>query len=515
MKNINKYLILASLFLTMGCTGNFDDMNTNPQAFTTLAKSDLTSVFKGAENVSLRFVDYQITQGLYSDLYAQYYATNVTYFGTDRYNYVSGWEQSAWGRIYNEVVPRLKTIYNNVDANSGEAALANIVWVYAFHHLADYHGSIPYLGAGEGSAVPYNSTKDIYYDFFDKLTSAVNTLKSLPSGTKIFADGDLCYQGDVSKWIKFANTLRLRLAMRISNVDPSKAKTEAEAAYAAGVFDSNSDNTSYTTSSSDWSFYNQLAMCAAWNEFSMSSTIYSYLKGWSDPRLAIYYQPAAKSGKFASLRNGTPASDLVNERNKGVSNSNVGTKWVSYTGTTTTPHYDAPYDIMCYAEALFLRAEGALNGWSMGGTAKELYEAGIRASMQQWGVSNSNIEGYISSTANPAAPEDYYNSPAVCSNLPVKWGASESVQRQQIGTQKWLALFPNGPEGWAEFRRTGYPTMYPVVESDNSSLPQGKFIQRIQYPTDEYSNDKAELEKGIELIGGSDVESAPLWWAKK
>lgn len=515
MKNINKYLIIAFLFLTMGCTGNFDDLNTNPQAFTTLNKGDLTNVFKYAENTSLRFFNYQITQGLYGDLYAQYYATNVTYFGSDRYNYVSAWESDVWSRTYNVIVPNLKTIFSYVDANSGEAALANIIWVYTFHHLADYHGVIPYLGAGEGNTVPYNSTKDIYYDFFDRLASAVNNLKSLPSGTKIFADGDLCYQGDVSKWLKFANTLRLRLAMRISGIDPAKAKTEAEAAYADGVFNSNSDNALLTSSSGNYAFYNHLAMCSAWNEFSMSSTIYSYFKGWNDPRLGIYFQPSAKSGKFASLRNGTPASDLVNERNKGISNSNIGTKWVTYNGTTAAPNYDASFDVMCYAEALFLRAEGALNGWSMGGTAKDLYEAGIRASMQQWGVSNSKVEEYISSTANPVAPEDFYNSPAVCSNLPVKWGTSESIQRQQIGTQKWLALYPNGPEGWAEFRRTGYPTMYPVVVSDNSSIPQGKFIQRLQYPINEYSNDKAELEKGLELIGGSDVESAPLWWAKK
>lgn len=514
MKTRYYYLMLIWGFIAAGCTGDFEEINTNPYAFTTLGKSDLTSVFKGAENNALRFNTYQVTQGLFADLYAQYYATNVTYFATDRYNYVSGWNSDAWANIYTNTVPKLRTIFENVDEKSGEAALAHIIWVYTFHLLADYHGSIPYIGAGEGESVPYNSTKDIYYDFFERLTKAVNNLKSLPSGTTVFAEGDLCYNGNIEKWIKFANTLKLRLAMRLSNIDPSKAKTEAEAAFASGVFSSNEDNAFYASSGTNYAFWNHLSMCAAWNEFSMSSTIYSYFKGWEDPRLPIYFQPAVKTGTFSSIRNGISREDLVQERNKGAYNSNIGTRWVSYSGTTATPIYDAPYHIMCYAEALFLRAEGAMNGWKMDGTPKELYEAGIRASMQQWGVDKTLTDSYISSTAKPAAPDDFHHSPAV-SDLQVKWSDNKNEQRQQIGTQKWLAIFPNGPEGWAEFRRTGYPTMYPVIRSENSSIPQGKFIQRLQYPQNEYSTNKEFLQKGIELIGGADVQGAPLWWAKK
>lgn len=362
--------------------------------------------------------------------------------------------------------------------------------------------------------MPYNSQEEIYSDFFDRLTSAVNKLKNLPGGTTVFAKGDLCYNGNVDKWIKFANTLRLRLALRISNANPSKAKSEAEAAYAAGVFTSNDDNAFYQTNASNGNFWNDLSKVAGWNEFSMSSTIYSYLKGWNDPRLSVYYQPAAGTGQFASIRNGMPSSDIVNTRNQGVSNSNIGTKWVTYSGTNITPNYAAPFEIMCYAEALFLRAEGAMNGWNMGGTAKELYESGIRASMQQWGVDESLIDPYIASTSVPAAPGDFYESPAVC-NLQVKWAGDEATQRQQIGTQKWLAIYPNGPEAWAEFRRSGYPTMYPIIKSDNSSLPQGMFIQRLEYPQNEYNSDKRELEKGIEMLGGKDDQSVKLWWAKK
>lgn len=513
MKKIAMILISVLCLVSSGCTGDFEEMNTNPNAFTSLGKKDLEGLFKGAETYAYRFCDHQVTQELFSDLYSQYFATNVSYFSSDRYNYNSSWESAAWSGSYVRIAPNLVTILNNVESNSGEAALSYIIWVYTFHHLVDYHGPIPYEGIGMGDTAPFSEEKDIYYDFFEKLTTAVNNLKALPSGTTIFPSGDLIYSGQIDKWIKFANTLRLRLAMRISNVDPSKARTEAEAAYASGVFASNDDNANYTTSSANVEFLNQFSRSSGWNEFSMSSTIYSYLKGWSDPRLPIYFQPAAGTGQFASIRNGMPAADVVKERNQGVNNSNIGTKWVTYEGTTPSAVLDAPYEIMCYAEALFLRAEGALNGWNMGGDAQSLYEAGVRASMEQWGVEESLIDTYIQSTATPAAPGDYYDSPAVCS-LQVKWAGDEKTQRQQIGTQKWLAIYPNGPEGWAEFRRTGYPEMYTIIKSDDNSLPQGTFIQRLRYPDNEYNIDSKELERGIEMLGGVDNQSISLWWAK-
>ncbi|MGH2645783.1 MAG: SusD/RagB family nutrient-binding outer membrane lipoprotein, partial [Chitinophagaceae bacterium] len=100
-------------------------------------------------------------------------------------------------------------------------------------------------------------------------------------------------------------------------------------------------------------------------------------------------------------------------------------------------------------------------------------------------------------------------------DIPVKWAAGEDEERQQIGTQKWLAIYPDAMEAWAEFRRTGYPTMYPVVESDNLDLPQGTFIQRLPYPSLEYSTDLQQVQQGVTLLGGPDKVSTPLWWAKK
>lgn len=515
MNKLYKYAILAVGVAVMpGCTGDFEEMNTDPDNFVSLDEGDLSGLLIGIIGNMITYNDYQVTKGLFCDLYSQYFATNVTYFASDRYTYVSSWEDTMWN-IYQQIGVRVVAIKEIAGEDSPEAALADILWVYAFHGFTDYHGPIPYFGSCEGEGVAFNPQDEIYDDFFERLENAVSILKNEASGSTVLADGDYIYGGDVDKWIKFANTLRLRLALRISAVEPEMAKTEAEAAYASGVFESNDDNAIYACDSSNSLFYNYLSRTSMWNEYSMTSTIYSYLKGWSDPRLSIYFQPAASTGEFSSIRNGMPTSD-INDRNytTGAYTSNMGTLWVVYDDDgNISANLDKDFEVMLYPEALFLRAEGALNGWSMGGTAEDLYEEGIRASMEYWGVEESLIDPYISSTAVPAAPGDFYDSEAVCS-LQVKWGSSESIQRQQIGTQKWLALYPNGMEAWAEYRRSGYPTMYPIIDSDDSDLPEGTFIQRLNYPEIEYTSDEDNVMGGVELLGGVDSQATPLWWSK-
>jgi hypothetical protein len=134
--------------------------------------------------------------------------------------------------------------------------------------------------------------------------------------------------------------------------------------------------------------------------------------------------------------------------------------------------------------------------------------------MKQWGISDAAaISAYISSAKTPIAPGDQQNSPAL-SNIPVKWGTSEAQQREQIGTQKWLAVFPDGIEAWAEFRRTRYPKLYPPVNSDNADVPQGQFLRRIPFLDLEKNTNKAAVDAAAGLLGGPDKASTPLWWDK-
>jgi hypothetical protein len=512
LKNNLLFLFIAMSFLS--CTKTFNNINTDPGSLTSVGKLEFGYMFSRAQSgACMNQGYYQTVQNLYADLYAQYFALNTTSFQTDRYVMNDGWLPRLGVVTYVFTVPQLKTIIDNSDSTSGEAALANIMWVYAFHHLTDYFGPVAYFQAGEPiTPIPYDSQKSIYLDFFKRLDAATSILKN--SGkTNVFGTSDLIFGGNVAKWITFANTLRLRLALRISKALPDVAKQQAEAAVAGGVMTDVSQS-AWILKTLNGSDGNGLTRIASFHEFSMSSTMASYLKGYNDPRLTVYFQPTITDGQFRSIRNGTPAADLTKSANSGANTSNVGTYWVQWNGSTWVPNLTAKQPVMYAAEAYFLRAEGALNGWNMGGSAQSLYEQGIAMSLKEWKITDATVvSNYIQSSAVPAAPDDFANSPAV-SDAPVKWSSTESVEREQIGIQKWLATYPDGMEGWASFRRSGYPKMYPVVESDNADLPQGTFIQRLPYASSEATTNAIELAKGVQLLGGPDKVSTPLWWAK-
>jgi hypothetical protein len=173
---------------------------------------------------------------------------------------------------------------------------------------------------------------------------------------------------------------------------------------------------------------------------------------------------------------------------------------------------------MYAAESWFLRAEGALNEWDMGGTAEELYNKGIEASMKSWGITDQTvIDDYTNGISLPVAPapESGWNTPPL-TDIPVKFSTVKEKQREQIGTQKWIALYPGDMEAWAEMRRTGYPKMYPLIHSDNPDMPKDQMIRRIVFPDRAYQTDPKSTEAAVSLLGpGGDKVSTKLWWDVK
>jgi len=509
------YFILVLLIGITSCTKDFEEINTNPSKITVVGARELGYMFSRAQSAATIHRPYtQTISILMPDLYAQYYALTTTSFTTDRYALNDGWLSRPAIITYVLVMPQLQAIFNNTAANSEEYALANIMKAYTFHRFTDQFGPVPYFGAGStASSVAYDTQEAIYDDLFKRLDSAVTNLKA-STKANVFGAQDLIYSGDISKWISFANTLRLRMALRISKISPDRAKREAEAAVLGGTMATNLQ-TATIQRSLNGDDANGLASNAANNEFSMSSTMASYLKGYADPRLKIYFQPAWGNGEYKGLRNGSSATAINLPGNRPAQTSNLGEGWVKANNDKTAwiPVLDRKQEVMSAAEAYFLRAEGVLNGWNMGGgTAKEYYEKGIELSLQQWGVTDLTvIQNYISSAAVPVAPADVANSPAVATT-PIKWSATETVQRAQIGTQKWLAIFPDGIEGWSEFRRTGYPVMYPLLQSDNADLPIGTFIKRLPYSSVEASTNAEGLAGGRKLLGGPDNAATRVWW---
>jgi hypothetical protein len=500
----------VAVMLASSCTKDYADINTDRNTIATVGDAEIPFLFSGAIE-SIPWSD-QVAQNLFADQYAQYFANTTAYFPSDRYTMVYEWVQNAFDPIYTRVVPQLQTIMEKKDPASAEVALANIWWAYAFHRVTDYWGPIPYFGIGQGGfSGPYDPQDKIYDDFFKRLAAAVATLESKRTEAP-FGNYDLLFNGDVNKWIKFANTLRLRLAIRISNVDPDRAKTEGEAAFAGGVFMSSPEDDVYAPKNTNES--NRLSQMSDWNEFRMSAAMESVLKGYDDPRASAYFIPAKTTGEFEGLRNGLTPEQVALPANSPDANSHVGPRWTSIPLGGIPNHLVTPQNVMAAAEAYFLRAEGALLNWNMGGTAKDLYEAGITNSMKQWGVTdNAAIQAYITSNAKPVAPNDYMNSPAL-SDIPVAFSNNIDEQKEQIATQKWLALFPDGVEAWADYRRGHYNKLYPVVNSDNPDItnPATQYIRRIPFLLSEKQANGTEVEKAVDLLGGEDKITTPLWW---
>lgn len=516
-KNLTRLLLVGLILVSsntwMACTGNFESINTSKNELNSLSETEIPYLFSRAQQQASYVAGaYQTAQNLFADLYAQYFATTTPNFQSDRYFMHRTWIEAHWNPIYTQVVPQLKTLFERTNPASSEYALASIWWVFSFHRLTDYYGPVPYFDAGiAANSVKYDAQSEIYDDFFKRLAAATAVLRTKTS-EKPYGKYDIIYAGDVTKWIKFANTLRLRLALRISKIDPARARTEAEAAIAGGLMTASTDDAMMVKSLTGED-YNGLATISGWGEFRMSASMESVLKGFNDPRMAIFFQPAYGTGTYEGLRNGLGSSELTHTLNTNDNNSNIGRRWIINTGSGSSWNRQlAVYqDIFHAAEAYFLLAEATLNGWNTGESAQSFYEKGIATSLIGWGITGEPVLNYISSSNTPIAPGDQQNSPAL-SNIPVSWGATEAIQREQIGTQKWLALYPDGMEAWAEFRRSGYPKLYHVVNSVNEDVPTTAFPKRIPFLLLEENSNTEAVKAAVNLLGGPDKASTPLWW---
>lgn len=504
-------LIILSAFIFNSCTKSFDERNTDPTRITDLSPTDLKALFPNAQWQGLALGGgnggYQRGVNAFADVYAQYFAVTQTAFASDRFDLTQPRLQNHWLRAYVFTMPSLLTILKQTTTPETKTlnAIARIWKVFTLHRVTDYYGPVPYFNIGSNEKnIAYDSQKDIYYDFFKELTEAAAVLKSNIAQPS-YGTQDLIYSGDNQKWLKFANSLRLRLALRISKVEPAKAKLEAEAAVADGVMtDITQDG--YLKVAADRP--HPLGYISAWNEFRMSTTMESLLKGYQDPRLASYFQPAVSDGQYRGVRNGMIPAEQVLTANGYNNASNLNDRFTPVKMNTE------PMSAMRSGEAYLLRAEGALNGWNMGGAASELYAKGIEMSMRTNGITDATvIANYINGISLPSAPGGYFNTPAL-TNIPVKFSTSIAIQREQIGTQKWIALFPDGQEAWAEARRSGYPKRYPVIHSDNPDVPVGSFVRRIVFLEYDKERNGTAVKAAEALLSGPDKASTPLWWDK-
>ncbi|HTJ52017.1 MAG TPA: SusD/RagB family nutrient-binding outer membrane lipoprotein [Cyclobacteriaceae bacterium] len=518
-KNKIKYITLAILILSVSCTGDFDKINTNPNTLTTdqlnatmAGPSFANALYKGISNASWAipgddYGTYGLITMLHSMLFSHYMSAGDPGYQTERNGINDGWRSRGWTRFYTLAVPSLRNAYTASEGNAEALAVLDIWKVYMFHRFTDSWGPVPYSKAGVGGAsIAYDSQESMYADFFKLLDAANTTLDASSESTiAIFKSYDKVYDGNIEKWRRFGNSLRLRLALRLSDVDASTAKTQAEAAVTAGVIESNTGSAYFATSSNE---YNDFVDVAKYWGFYMTADMESILKGYNDPRLAIWFE-ANSNGHFVGQPNGGPTV------------RDWSTDTLSMTNQTTTfaDNVKKPIEIMMASETSFNLAEGALNGWSMGsGTAQSYYEKGISLSLQQWGVTNSSaINTYIAGTSTAADPTfaSYYaaegiNTPPV--DVPVLWAGTVAEQRKQIAVQKYLGLFPESWEAWSDLRRTDADILYPLLATENTAVGKG-VMKRLTYLPNEYSTNTDAVNTAVGTIpGGLDVGNANVWW---
>lgn len=513
-KKMSICLLAMLLVGVAACTDHFDSLNTPKDEIVAeeVDGSLLGQAFAQAQFTGMFGEDqsFQRFQALFSDLYAQYFATTAAFFHSDQYTIPGPWTEWAFDEFYESPAPQLLFVEEFTEDPENDMAVENAmakIWrVAMYHRMTDFWGPIPYTHYGSAeTSIPYDSQEDIYMDFFETLDEAVAVLEANPGVTAVYGSHDQIYNGSADQWLTFANSLRLRLALRVVYAEPELAQTEAEKAVAAGVMLDNSDNADLETTINSINPYDTIT---AWGEFRMSATMQSTLEGFEDPRLPIYFDEVVQGGGYKGLRNGLDPVDKGGDIDERF--SNIAPAWQR--GGTNPPIY-----VMPAAEVYFLRAEGDLWGWDMGGSAEDLYNEGIRLSMEyHTEASASEINDYITSTDTPVALNDEWNTPAM-SDIPVAYlgnGDFEKAQ-EQIITQKWLALYPNSVEAWAERRRTGYPVGFEIIASQNPDIGVDETIRRLPFVTTEYSNNNAAVMDAVELLDGDDTASTRLWWDQK
>ncbi|WP_449017739.1 RagB/SusD family nutrient uptake outer membrane protein [Prevotella sp.] len=468
---------------------------------------------------------YQTAYNLAADCWSGYFGQNNNWGGPNNLNYFlkDGWVASSYTESYSTVVPLWQDLKGKTETQFPEVfALAQILKISAWHKATDMFGPIPYKEAGKGLiTVPYDSQEEVYKSMFKELSDAIEVLtKYADNGnSKLLPNADAIYAGDVHKWVVYANSLMLRLAMRVYYADAALSKQYALQAvnHSYGVMKTKDDEAKMERGAS-LEFKNNLdVLINQYNECRMGSSMLAYLGGYQDPRLPKYFNTSTVSqavtvgtyGKYSGVPTGHDVSS--NDAFKDSSRPAI---------TSTTPTY-----WMRASEVYFLLAEAALHGFAVGGTAESLYEKGIEMSFEENGIASSEVADYMSSGLKPSAYSFHLTNPGVNVDVPAvtqattEWTGTDEEKLEKIMIQKWIALYPNGQEAWTEYRRTGYPKLHSVVTNySNGEIDSEVGIRRMRFPTNKSTSaeDIANLESARKLLrGGLDKAGTRLWWDNK
>ncbi|QHS55559.1 SusD/RagB family nutrient-binding outer membrane lipoprotein [Mucilaginibacter sp. 14171R-50] len=499
-KFLNKFMVVFLVVTAAtSCKKITDDINVNPNQPSVLSTG---YAFNGALQYLGGTGGGGATTNINSfagELYSQYlsetFYTNESRFALAQYDY-QGYYTGPIADL-NQVIrfntdPAYKdqVTTTNFGSNANQIAAARILRAFIFLTITDRWGDIPYSQALQGLNTlnpKFDAQKDIYTDLFKELTEA----QAQFDGGGFF--NDLLFDGDVTKWKHWANSLRAVMALRLSEVDPNTGSAEFKKAVADGLMTSNDDNAAYKYAAEQNNENPYFGNYRNRYDYAVSDQLVNRLKALNDPRLPVYAE-VADNGEYVGLPYATAGDDLdqYSIGNRDVAANTIDPGNVSQIGRAYSSQ-SSPAVWTSYAQILFAQAEAAHRGWIPGGdaAAATFYTQGITASLQQNGISAGNITTYL---AQPG----------------VTFNAGNALE--QIITQKWIANYlGNGWESWAEYRRTGYPNL---VDPVPTALNADKHIpRRQQYPQSENDLNKQNYNEVI-ARQGPDALSTHVWWDK-
>ncbi len=492
---------------------------------------------------------YQYVYNITVDNYAGYLVVPHNFaHGGDRllnstYAYNQGYCDGPYGAFLS-IKNNIANMINHpmIDSIPEMKAIGLLIFDYSAQEMVDLYGSIPYVdhkSNKESNPFTFNKMADIYASIVDNLDTINACLKHFDSRPDWYKAGVQSILGQydvmtqdksVASWCRLANSLKLRMAMHTVKVQPSVAQKWAEEAVQAGVVETTAQE--LLLDPMNMGYTNPLFEIANnWGDTRLNASFESLLASLKHPYLEYVFD---KNSNI--VVNSSDPNDIM-QANTRIMGLRAGIRMIpgqaykdnfriAYSSIKNNGEMAmAPLYLMKVSEVEFLRAEGALRGWNMGGSAQQFYEQGIR---------NAQVEHRLMSTYYPNAVDEYmsleapvaykyvdqydhsYDAESV-TTIGVKWneGDSQETKLEKIITQKYIAGFPYSYEAWNDLRRTGYPKQFEVlnVEDGDGSLVQGDIIRKIPLPGSDTSVGMSDITaSGIEALGGSDTQGTRVWW---
>lgn len=525
-------------FSSLSCTNDFDNYNQEylggPENF----NADFTQIVNPLKLMQRNQQSptnwiYQLQTNLNADMYSGLFSTATPYNGgrnNTTYFMMDGWNERIMMTQLEDVFDKSKTINTVIHQNysginfTATFALAKILKVISASKVSDAHGPIIYSKfetPNSNGITDFDSQQEAYNNFIADLTSAISDLQKTPGveDKTVVTKSDLIYGGNLANWARLANSLKLRLAMRMSYADPVKSKQYAEEALTSpvGLIDDNSTNA--LVSYGGASPLNDIIY--SWGDCKIGAPLMAFMNGYSDPRISAYAKPAtdpAALGKYIGVRQGVDlngSKDRYGDFSQPIAAAATGDYFSISNGKNK---------IFTAAEIWFLKAEAAIRGYVGAGDAGTNYNKGIEMSFAEWGKSSAYAT-YVADASSTEAPyidpknsaNNILTGSPMLSTITIKWNDGDVFERklERIITQKWIAIYPDGSEAWAEQRRTGYPIIFRNVLNDSQgTINTNTMIRRIPIPT-KYRNNTLNYPQAAQMLNGPDTGGTKLWWDKK